>query len=301
MNKFINPRMSNEEILDIGKNLASWANHATGSAEGPIAKMGGVLFGPKLTQSKLSRLTADPAETIKTFANWQSASSGEKAVALTRLSGATQYLLTYAGFLAVNQGLNTALHTGQNVNFTDPTKSDFLAFKLGGIEGYVPGLHTEIRTLARILSTAFMSAKQLRGESRFSETAKIAGQYGMGKLHPSIQRGLEVTMGQNWQGRPVPWSSDAGTPSKPRLSWGEYAASIGPIPLEGPISYVYDKLKKGGMSALNAITIVKGLIIAGLGLTGLHVKEEQAPQQPKAKTLEFSKASLLKRPRLRSQ
>jgi hypothetical protein len=284
MNKFVNPRMSNEEILDIGKNIASWANHATGSAEGPIAKMGGVLFGPKLTQSKLSRLTADPAQTIKTFANWQTASSGEKAVALTRLSGATQYLLTGLGFLAVNQGLNAALGTKQAVNFTDPTKSDYLAFKLGGIEGYVPGIHTEIKTLAKILGTAFMSAKELRGESRFSATAKIAGQYGMAKLHPSFQRGLEIGLGQNWQGRPVPWSSDAGTPSKPRLSWGEYGASIGPIPLEGPISYVYDKLKKGGTSALDASTIIKGLIITGLGATGLHVKEEQAPQTPKAKT-----------------
>jgi hypothetical protein len=289
MNKFIKPGMSNEEILDIGKNLASWANHATGSAEGPISKMGGVLFGPKLTQSKLSRLTADPAQTIKTFANWQTASSGEKAAALTRLSGATQYLLTGLGFLAVNQGLNMALGTKQSVNFTDPTKGDYLAFKLGGLESYVPGMHTEIRTLAKILSTAFMSAKQLRGESRFSATAKIAGQYGMAKLHPSFQRGLEVGLGQNWQGRPVPWSSDPGTPSKPRLSWGEYAASIGPIPLEGPISYVYDKLKKGGTSALDASTIVKGLIISGLGATGLHVKEEQAPQEPKAKPVRTGK------------
>jgi hypothetical protein len=127
MKKAIHPGMSNEEILDIGKRLASWANHATGSAEGPVAKMGGVLFGPKLTQSKLSRLTSDPAETIKTFANWGSASSGEKRVALVRLSGATQYLLTGLGFLAVNQGLNAALGTKQAVNFTDPTKSDYLA------------------------------------------------------------------------------------------------------------------------------------------------------------------------------
>ena len=96
----------------------------------------------------------------------------------------------------------------------------------------------------------------------------------MGKATPAIQRGVEIGYQQNWQGRPVPWSSDPGTPSRPRLSWGEYAGQIGPIPLEGPIGYVYDHLKKGGASSMDAMTITKGLIITGLGATGLHVKEE---------------------------
>jgi hypothetical protein len=80
MNKFIKPDMNETEVLDIGKNLATWANHATGSGKGIAADIGGgVLFGPKLTQSKLNRLTVDPAQTIKTFANWGNATAGEKA------------------------------------------------------------------------------------------------------------------------------------------------------------------------------------------------------------------------------
>jgi hypothetical protein len=278
MNKFLKPDMTREEVLDVGKNLANWANHATGSAKGPIAELGGALFGPKLTQSKLSRLTVDPAKTIKTFANWGNATAGEKAAAWTRLSGATQYLATGLGFLAVNQGLLSALgvHKKEDqVNFNDPTKSDFLAFKMGGIEGYVPGLHTEIRTLSKILATAYMSRKELRGESRQTKAAEIVGQYGMAKVTPAIQRGQEILFGQDYRGRPVPWSSDQGTAKEPRMSWGEYAGSIGPIPLEGPIGYVYDHLKKGGASSLDAATITKGLIITGLGATGLHVQEEQ--------------------------
>ena len=280
MNKFLKPDMTKEEVLDIGKNLAVWANHATGSGKGPVADVGGVLFGPKLTQSKLNRLFTDPAQTIKTFANWQNASAGEKAVAWTRLSGATQYLVTGLGFLAVNQGLLSALgirKKDDQINWTDPMKSDFLAFKLGGIEGYVPGLHTEIRTLAKILATAFMSRKELRGESRQSKLGEIVWQYGAGKLTPAIQRGLEVGLGQDYRGRPVPWSSDQGTPKEPRLSWGEYLGSIGPIPLEGPIGYVYDHLKKSGASSMDAATITKGLIITGLGATGLHVQESTKP------------------------
>jgi hypothetical protein len=278
MEKFIKPDMSQEQVLDVGKNLADWANHATGSAQGPIAKIGGLLFGPKLTQSKLSRLTYDPYKTIQTFANWRDATPGEKSVAWTRLSGATQYVATYLGFLAINQGLQYALGTNQNVNFTDPTKGDYLAFKGGGLEGYIPGLHTEIRTIGKILATAFMTTKQLRGESRISHVGEILGQYGMAKLTPAVGRGLEVTMGQNWQGRPVPWSPSPGTPNKPRMSWGEYLGSIGPIPLEGPIRYFYDKLRQNGSSAMDATTITKGLIIGGLGATGTHVTEDYSLQ-----------------------
>jgi hypothetical protein len=183
----------------------------------------------------------------------------------------------------VNQGLLSALGIRKKedqVNFTDPTKSDFLAFKMGGIEGYVPGLHTEIRTLSQILATAFMSRKELRGESRQGKVGGIVGQYIMGKVTPSIQRGEELLYGQNWRGQPVPWSSEAGTPKEPRLSWGEYAGSIGPIPLEGPIGYVYDHIKKNGASSMDAAAITKGLIITGLGLTGAHVQEEPS-QKPK--------------------
>ena len=102
----------------------------------------------------------------------------------------------------------------------------------------------------------------------------------MGKFTPAIQRGLEIGLQQDYRGRPVPWSSDPGTPKNPRLNWGEYLGSIGPIPLEGPIGFVYDHLKKGGASALDATTITKGLIIAGLGATGVHAQEE--PQKPKS-------------------
>jgi len=293
MGKYIKPGMSEAEVLDIGKNLADWANHATGSAKGPISNLGGdVLFGPKLTQAKLSRLSADPAQTIKTFVDWKNATPGERAVAQTRLSGATQFLLTNLGFLAVNTGVLAALGSKEKINYTDPTKSDFMAFKGGGIEGFVPGMHIEVRTLAKLLAIAFAETKvagkrkaeiqnpELHGETKFSLTAKTLGQYGMAKLTPTIQRGLEVGFGQDWQGRPLPWSKDAGTEKKPRLTYGEYAADIGPIPLSGPIGYVYDQLKGSGASPLQSSQIVKALIIGGLGAPGFHVRAENPPKPP---------------------
>lgn len=280
MGKYITPDMSEAQVNEIGKSLAEWANHATGSALGPIERIGGEgLFGPKLTQSKISRLIGDPIKTVKTFGNWREATPGERAAAWTRLSGATQYLGTLVGLMAVNQGILNALGQKDKVNISDPMKGDFLGFKGGGIIGNVPGLHSEIRVLSKILATAFLSRQQLRGETKFAATAKTLGQYGMGKLHPTLQRGLELGFRQDWMGRPLPWSKEEGTPQKPKLTYGEYAASIGPIPLSGPIEFVYDQLKDQGMSALDATALTKALIIGGMGAPGFHVREDWSRKQ----------------------
>jgi hypothetical protein len=76
----------------------------------------------------------------------------------------------------------------------------------------------------------------------------------------------------------VPWSSDPGTEKKPRLSWGEYIASHATIPLEGPIRYTYGQLREKGASALDATTLIKGLIITGMGATGIHAGEDYSSQ-----------------------
>lgn len=274
VNKFAKAGMSEAEMLDIGKNLADWANHATGSGKGGVANLGGgTLFGPKLTQSKLNRITIDPYKTAKTIANWKTATAGEKAAAWTRISGATQYLAATVGFLAVNQGLLSAFGSDEKINFANPDSPDWLSFKGDHLHAYVPGLHTEVRTLAKILNIAYKERKELRGDTKFAATAKTLGQYGMGKLEPGIQRGAEVLFGQDWQGRPLPWSKDEGTEKKPKMTTGEYLGQVGPIPLEGPIGYVYDTLKENGASSMDASQIVKGMIIFGGGLPGFHVTE----------------------------
>ena len=301
MAKFVKPGMSEPEMLDIGQNLATWANHATGSAEGIVSKLGGTLFGPKLTQSKISRLTTDVATTVKTFGNWKDATAGEKAVAWTRLSGSTQFVATNLGFLAVNAGLLSALGSKQKVNYTDPTKGDWFGFKGLGLLGYVPGMHTELRTLGKVMvasvqgtpfgkklaelspSLGFMGKAPFEG--RLDTAYDIAKDYAKNKLTPSISRPAEAIMGENWRGQPLPWSSQEfgvnrfGKPdkTKPRLSYGEYLASIGPIPLEGPIGFVYDQIKKTGASAQDSLAIVKGILVSGIGGLGGHIREETPP------------------------
>jgi hypothetical protein len=282
MEKYVTPDMNQETALDIGRNLAEWANHATGSAKGPISNLGGaVLFGPKLTQSKLNRMFVDPVKTINTFSNWETATPGEKAVAWTRLKGSTQYAASAIGFLAANQGFLWATGSHQKINFTDPTKSDFLAFKVGGLEFSLPGMHSEIRTLGRLLATTYMSEKALRGESRQAKQGELLGNYLLGKVSPAISLGKELVTGEDFLGRPLPWKREKSTPTKPRYRLDEYLLTRGPLPLQGPIQYVYDQLRKQGASAQDSTGIIKGLIVTGLpltvmGATGLHVNPDYA-------------------------
>jgi hypothetical protein len=295
MQKLIKPGMSQEQMLDFGKNMAEWANHATGSAKGKIANLGGnVLFGPKLTQSKLNRIFADPVQTVRTFANWKNATPGERAVAQTRVSGAMQYVATGLGFLAVNQGFLWATKDKDKINFTDPTKSDFLAFKAGGMEFSIPGLHSEFRMLSKVIATSWMTNKELRGESKQAHIAQILGEYEMNKLNPGIGFGLEALLGQNYMRRPLPWAPESPlpkkAPSKPppaRMGWPEYALSHGPIFLQGPAGFFYDQLRKQGASAQDAMTMVKNALLIGLvGFTGVHIRPDygqpKSPEEVKA-------------------
>lgn len=269
--------MTPEEVHDMASEYATWANNATGSGEGKIAQFGSkVMFGPKLTQSKINRLVVDPYNTAKTFANWKTATPAQKAIAWTRLSGATQYVATKLVFLAINEAVLSYFKSKQKINYTDPNKGDYLEFKALGLEGYMPGLQTEIRTLAKMVATGFMASKELRGKSRVGHAGEVLAQWGMGKMSPTIELGLETAYRQDYWGRPVPWSGEKGTKKEPPLTWGEYAGELGPLPLEGPVGYVYDHLRQNGASAKESLSITKALIIFGLGGMGIHVQEEKS-------------------------
>lgn len=302
MQRHTNPSMSQEQVLEIGKNLAEWANHATGSAKGPISNLGGnVLFGPKITQSKLNRLFADPVKTVNTFANWSKATPGEKAVAWTRLSGAVQYLGTGLGMLAVNQGVLWATGQKDKVNFTDPLKGDWLAFKGGGLEWSLPGMHSEFKTLGKILAATFGDSKEVNKMYRSKQNAwsQILGQYALNKAAPAIGLGKEIATGEDFMGRPLPWvqrapaktaKGRAAQAQKPPYSWDEYLLSHGPIPLTGPIRYVYEQLRAKGSSAMDAAAIIKGLIIFGVGATGMHISPDYAAAKEAAKRQQVARA-----------
>ena len=280
-----NPEMSPLEKREMAKYLGTMANHATGSGQGMLTSSkvaGQLLFGAKLTQSKLNRM-AEAAKTLGTYANWNGASPVQKVAARTHLTRMTQFALTYGGFLAANQGYLWA--TGQKdkdgkstqINWKDPTKSDWMKFKVGGMEAAVPGIRSELHTLGKVLAIAFKDSKDVKkethGGTKFDLALKSLAEYAVSKTAPTVQAAAEGLYGTETWGlhHPMPWSGDKGTAKSPRLDWWQYAISHGPIPLSGPIRYVYDQAKARGMDSLDATAWIKALIIAGVGATGVHI------------------------------
>jgi hypothetical protein len=148
-------------------------------------------------------------------------------------------------------------------------------------------MHSEIKTLGQILGTAFLdnqAAKTaLKGQSKSAAIGQILGNYLVSKATPAIGLAKEIATQQVSLGphayRPVPWSREAGSAKFPRYDPLEYALAHGPIPLTGPIRYFYDQQRKAGASAMDALGLTKALIIFGLGLTGLHAREDYGAEQ----------------------
>ena len=301
-----NPTADEEQKLAIGKMLAQMANHATGSSGGMTKEISPLLFGPKLTASKISRLIGDPLQTARTIFN-KNATPEERYVANRRFFRATKYLGTLTGFLAANWGFNKATGTKDedNVNFTNPARSDFLSFKTGGLEWSVPGMHTEIRFLANVLGIAWQTHltqaqinKASRGQGQWGELREAFGKYALNKMVPGGQLATELLLGHDWQNRPLPFSvfgipDQKGTKNAPPFGANpqlkgaahladatlEYTLSHAPIPFSGPIRFVYDQLRNKGASAGDAMSVIRGLALAGLGFSGLHA----APTYEEAK------------------
>lgn len=295
-------KYSAEDIDSIGRELAVWANHATGSGKGPITAhpvISSAFFGPKLAQSYWNRLIGDPIKTVGTWANWNRATAGEKVVAMQRLRGAVTAALTYSGMLAANQQLLAATGQKDQINWNDPSKSDWLAFKGWGFRFGLPGaMHSEIALIGQILASQSLSEEQLaaqgmkvgRGKLSPSQLASLRQEY-VGrqiigyfekKATPVYQLGKELVTGHEFTGRPLPWATEKQTPKEalkhPRVSWGEYAWSHAPIPLSGAAKYVYEELRKAGASVTDASMWMRAAMVGGMSATtGIEPKEIKEP------------------------
>jgi hypothetical protein len=286
------------DIDSIGKELALWANHATGSGKGPITAhpvISSAFFGPKLAQSYWNRLIGDPLKTVGTWSNWNRATAGEKVVAMQRLRGATAAALTYTGMLAANQALLSATGQKDQINWKDPSQSDWLGFKGWGFRMSLPGaMHSEINLIGQIIGAQFMKPEDLAKVGIPMPHGKIAEDkllslrelyvarqllsYAKMKATPAFGLEEELRTGHDFMGRPLPWSSDKGTQKKPPVSWGEYAWSHAPIPLSGAAKYVYEQLRKAGSSVTDASMWIRAAIISAMASTvGTEPKELKEP------------------------
>jgi len=286
------------------KYIAATNNKATGalpqgySAGRQLARnpyMDWLFFAPKLYATRFSRVLFDPVRTIKTFGDWKSATPAEKYIALKRLRNAAEFSATYIGALLVNQALLQQTGSKQQVNFTDPSKTDWLKFKIGNkvimADG---GLLDPIRLIGRVVYGDLIKPRTereayLKG-NRYQQAMKDLTEYVRGKFNPTLGIITDISTGTDFQGRPLPAPLNRGEKAKyadqPQYTWKEWLLEQGPIPLSGATKDVYESMREKGLSDAQAQDIIKGAALTAVGMTGAHAQEDYSllPKNPPRKS-----------------
>lgn len=257
--------------------IADSINHATGTVKTRFPEWANVsFFAPRLEGSRWAWLVGDPAHALATLKEWKNSTPERKQAAISEIKQKAAIAGTYLSLLAINQGLLSAMGSKQRVNVTDPRRSDFLSFKIAGHNlGVVGPLIGAVRFLANLLHASMGNRTQLEKatSSRADEFGQIAEQYARGKLSPFLGFATDVASQSDFQGRPLPFSSDKPKKGVKPYTYGQYALQqFTPIPISEAVKEVW---KSQGMNEdlmdtyLNAITVA---ILAGG--TGARLSED---------------------------
>lgn len=255
------------------------------------------LFAPKLLFSKIARTVVDPIKTAGTLYDWSKgkASDVDKYMAIKRMKNAGWMVGTALGGLLTNQAILSATGSNQQVNFDDPTKSDWLAFKMGGkvISPY-GGLLDILRFVGHLMHDfgGTLSPRQAR-DGRGAAALDTTGKFLRSKLTPTLGLIADTATGYDINSRPVPQRNERQKyADAPRYSWTEYALNKGPIPISQGVKSFYDSMRATGMSKPEALSLLQAADDAVsatgsmvLGATGIHAGEDYAAQKAQPRSL----------------
>ncbi len=276
---------------EYAKALADGINHATGYVKANFPTVANsVIFAPKLEGSRWAYLIGDPVKDGKTFANWSSASDGAKAAAIRNTKEKALIAGTYIGLLAANEGLLTATGSKQKINFTDPKKPDFLAFKAAGYQlGIISPMLGAIRYLVNMTHAALEERHGAeKKDTRFEEMVTLTGKYGRNKLSPFGGFVTDVAAQADYQNRPLPFSKDKPPAylSKEGIGKYTYAEWLGeqfaPIPLEEAIKEVWTDQGMSEDRQKHWLGVIATMAVMGGTGARMQPDTEKLPPPPKA-------------------
>jgi hypothetical protein len=267
----------------MAREYARMVNHATGITMGRAPEWTNwVMFAPKLEGSRWAWMIGDTLKTAKTFKEWNHATPPQRMAAIADFKGKAAVVATYASLLALNQGILSATGSEQEVNWLNPRKGDFWAFKIAGMNlGIVSPMIGIIRLFANLAHAAVGERKKVEElQTRSGEAFEVAGEYIGGKFAPVTQFARNVIFQSDYRGRPMPWSEDRVPAALRRqgiegYSWGEWLTDqFGPIPVEEAAREIWTAY---GMDTVKMRDIFRALITAGfMGTTGARLSEDMS-------------------------
>lgn len=294
-----NKLADSQKTPEMAKRIAQIVNHSTGAISGKFP--GGeitrsLLFAGPLEASRWARIIKDPAEAYGVVGGklltGQKVSAADKYFLKQTAIGHAEFLGTYMAALGLNQAILSATGSDDKINITDPSKGDFLRFKVKGraIEP-TGGIIATLDFLGKLGNAAF--GKQDPRDGRGSRMGHAMYQYGRGKLSPIASTGADVLTQADYSERPMPWSKDKEHKGKPRYTWGEYfATQHTPIPISEAVRDVNETMRSDGLSESFIKTLMSGKANKALlkgaavgilsGSTGIRIGAEY-PSRPRAR------------------
>jgi hypothetical protein len=268
------------------KELAKLVNHATGTSEINTPKWTSTaFFAPKLEISRWQGLIGDPVKATKTFLDWGNATPAEKVMAKRVAKNAGEKIATYIALLTANAGILAATGSKDKINFDDPSKGDWLKFKIAGKTidptGGIEATMRFIYTMMNSAQTAYTGTKkELRRKPQETQFQTVGTQLRY-KLSPFASTAMDIFTGTDAMGRPLPWSKvKPRKGEKPYTIGGYLAQQQTPIPVSEALHEVKSSMKEKGMDDAQINDILKGI---GVGLIsgGTGVKVQDVPKEKK--------------------
>ena len=281
------------QIPEVAQAIADGVNHATGvtkrSAPGGVSV---ALFAPRLEASRAAWLAVDPLKAAGTFLNWKNATLGEKTFAIHQAKEKAWVFGTMMAMLGANQALLSASGSKQKVNFTDPMRSDYLKFKVGGMNvSYGNAMISMARLPARLFVGVKNEGKLNKIVYEDENTAKIMFDYARSQASPITGDLLDLGLGRDFEERPLPRAGFGLLPGKTNMpkrlaaqgikpyTWPEYLSqALPPIPFVEPVREVW---KQGmGFDDAHVKAYLKAMGVATFNAgTGGRMAEDYEPQQ----------------------
>lgn len=280
-----------QQTPEMAKVIADLVNHGTGAVRtkalsGPVTRS--IFFAAPLEASRWARILGDPVRAANTYSRWGKASPSERYFAKSVVKNHAEFLATYLGALALNAAALKASGSDDKVNLTDPSKPDWLRFKVKGRSiDPTGGIISTIGFIGRLAAAGAQAKPDVKG------MAKSVFDYGRGKLAPAPALATDVGLRHDFRGRPLPFSSDKGTAGKPRFSYPEYLSTqLATIPASGALHDFYDQMEKQGVPVETTRQIINAAmthpkeagVAAGIGAvsgtTGIHIGAEYKPKSP---------------------
>jgi hypothetical protein len=284
---------------EMAKAMADDINHITGVVKSGAGgnKAALALFAPRLLMSRAAFLAGDPykaieiASTAASPAKWKALPPEQKFMVLNQVKQKATILATAYGLLKVNQAILSATGSNQKINFTDPTKSDFMKFKVAGMDfSFGNAMLNMARLPVRLWTIGAGDGGKLKhviypDESMYS----AAGEFARSQASPITSMGLDFVFKGDYENRPLPKIPGYGKPIpmpkrlaaegiKP-YTWPEFfAEQFSPIPLEEGQKDVWRNgfhLTEDGMKTLAKAA---GTTIVMMG-TGGRLTEDIQPKK----------------------